>query len=246
MNSKTSIMARQKGIIKLEGTIGDINFYMVKGKAYARKAGGGFNGNAIKTKESMLRVRENGSEFGHCSRAKKEILRSFHPYFTKRERGFHGKCMKLFLTLKDLDTTSKRGQRRVDFGLQTVEGKRLLRDFPFGKPIGFLDAMASQWNFDESGQRLDLPSFLGSDYRNLPLMTDLKFSLFLVDFNFEAMEFQKYLLDEKSFIVQEVNPAQSLFPASPISVVHTPIFYVGLEIVSGMEDSDRQVGFRVV
>ena len=239
-------MARQKGIIKLEGTLGDINFYFVKGKAFARKAGGGFNGEAIKTKESMQRVRENGSEFGHCSRAKKEILRSFHPYFTKRERGFHGKCMKLFLKLKDLDATSKRGERRVQLGLETVEGKRLLRDFPFGKPIGFLDTMASQWNFDESGQRLDLPSFLGSDYRNLPLMTKLKFSLFLVDFNFEAMEFQKHLLDEKLFIVQEVNPAQSLFAESPIPVAHTAIFYVGLEIVSGLADSERQLGLRVV
>ena len=52
-------MATQKGIISLTGTLGDINFYFRKGKAVARKAGGGFNGKAIKTKPSMVWIREN-------------------------------------------------------------------------------------------------------------------------------------------------------------------------------------------
>ena len=239
-------MARQKGIIKLSGTLGDINFYVINGKAYARKAGGGFNGQAIKTKESMQRVRENGSEFGHCSRVKKEILGSFSPYFTKGERGFHSNCMSLFLKLKDFDNISKRGQRRMNLGLQSIEGKRLFKDFPFGKPIEILDALALKWKFKEAEQRLDLPYFDGSGYRNLSIMTELKFSLFLVDFNFEALEYQKHLLAERSFPLQEVNPAQSLFPSSPVPVAHTPIFYVGLEIGTGLQEKERQVGLRVV
>ena len=66
-------MATQKGIVSLVGTVGGVNFYFRKGKAVARKAGGGFSGKAIKTKASMMRVRENNSEFGHCSSVKKSF-----------------------------------------------------------------------------------------------------------------------------------------------------------------------------
>ena len=69
-------MASQKGIFPLEGTLGGVNFYYRKGKAVARKSGGGFNGMAIKTKDSMVRVRENGSEFGSVSKVKKMIRMS--------------------------------------------------------------------------------------------------------------------------------------------------------------------------
>ena len=64
-------MAKQKGIIPLVGTIGGVNFYYLNGQPIARRAGGGFNGKAIKTKASMHRVRENASEFGHCSKVNK-------------------------------------------------------------------------------------------------------------------------------------------------------------------------------
>ena len=74
-------MARQKGLFKVTGTLGNVNFYVVNGVGYARKAGGGFNGKAIKTKASMRRVRENASEFGHCSSVKKAFRIALLPIF---------------------------------------------------------------------------------------------------------------------------------------------------------------------
>lgn len=239
-------MARQKGIIKLSGTIGDINFYTAKVKSYARKAGGGFNGKAIKTKESMQRVRENGSEFGHCSRVKRKLLEAFRPYVVKRERGFHGKCMSLFLKLKSLDQDSNRGHRKVDKGLQTAEGRRNFRDFPFGKPLKFLDVVAYRWRFDEMEQRLEFPSFNRSQYDDLTAVTEIKLSIYLLDFNFGKLELEKHLLDEKRVLVQEQNPEVVLFPASLIPINYTPIYYVGLELMNGSEGRDNVMGMRVV
>lgn len=239
-------MARQKGIIKLSGTIGDINFYVAKGKGYARKAGGGFNSKSIKTKDSMQRVRENGSEFGHCSMVKRKLLEAFKPYVLKRERGFHGKCMGLLLKLKGLDSVSKRGARNVLGGLQTLEGQRQFRNFPFGKPMKFLDAIAYQWHFEAISQRLTLPSFIRSDYDELMGVNDIKIGLFMIDFDFEALEFQKQLLDHKTISIQEKNPSQTLSPASAMPISHTAIFYVGLELVSEIAGKGSVLGMRVV
>jgi len=125
-------MAKQKGILSLVGTIGEINFYYRNGKAVARKAGGGFNGEAIKTKASMVRVRENNSEFGNCSRVKKNFRIALYPFLRNyHESTLHGRMMQLFQQLKDCDTSSERGKREVGNGILTTAGKELFRSFQF-------------------------------------------------------------------------------------------------------------------
>ncbi len=125
-------MARQKGIMPLSGTIGGINFYYLNGKPVARAAGGGFNGHAIKTKPSMKRVRENNSEFGHCSQVKKGFRIALFPFLMHyKETTLHGRMMRLFQEIKNLDAVSERGMRKVGHGIATPQGLALLRDFEF-------------------------------------------------------------------------------------------------------------------
>lgn len=125
-------MATQKGIIKLEGTIDGINFYFRKGKAVARKAGGGFNGKAIKTKDSMVRVRENGIEFGAVSKIKRLFRVSVAEALVAFNDGtLHGRMMKLLQEIKVLDAVSERGKRSVSLGLKTAVGKQLFSNFLF-------------------------------------------------------------------------------------------------------------------
>lgn len=61
-------MARQKGIIKLEGTIGDVSFYKSQDGYLARQKGG-VDKERIKNDPAFQRTRENGSEFGRAGRA---------------------------------------------------------------------------------------------------------------------------------------------------------------------------------
>ncbi|MGL2963841.1 hypothetical protein ACSVH2_08505 [Flavobacterium sp. RSB2_4_14] len=67
-------MARQKGIIKLKGTIGDITFYKTQDGHLAREKGG-IDASRIKSDPAFQRTRENGSEFGRAGKAGK-ILRT--------------------------------------------------------------------------------------------------------------------------------------------------------------------------
>ncbi len=59
-------MARQKGIIKLKGTIGDLSFYKTQDGHLAREKGG-VDASRIANDPTFVRTRENGAEFGSAA-----------------------------------------------------------------------------------------------------------------------------------------------------------------------------------
>jgi hypothetical protein len=123
-------MAKVKGIIGLKGTIGEINFYTRKGVPLARAAGGGFNGDAIKTKDSMVRVRENFSEFRGCMQSVQFFKMGLQPFLRSFKDGtLHQRLVSLFTKLKDLDLVSGRGLRTVYGGLQNPVGQLLMKNY---------------------------------------------------------------------------------------------------------------------
>ncbi len=72
-------MARQKGIIKLEGTIGDISFYKSKDGHLARTKGG-VDGDRIHNDPAFQRNRENGQEFGRAGASGRLLRTSIRQY----------------------------------------------------------------------------------------------------------------------------------------------------------------------
>lgn len=69
-------MARQAGIIKLKGTIGDISFYKTKDGHLAREKTS-VDAARIKNDPAFQRTRENGAEFGTAGKGGKLIRNAF-------------------------------------------------------------------------------------------------------------------------------------------------------------------------
>lgn len=67
---KLRIMAQQKSILKLQGTIGGITFYKSQDGYLAREKGG-VDASRIANDASFARIRENGAEFGNSASAGK-------------------------------------------------------------------------------------------------------------------------------------------------------------------------------
>lgn len=125
-------MARQKGMFRLTGTIGGVNYYRAGGEFYSRKAGGGFNKTAIKEKASMQRVRDFNDEFARCVAAKKAFRLALTNFIGDlRSRELQSNMMRLFLELKNLDRTNAIGSRKIKMGLESPEGRALVRNFIF-------------------------------------------------------------------------------------------------------------------
>lgn len=126
-------MATYESLIKITGSVGDLVFYSLNGKNVVRKKSG-FNKNAFKKDPSYEKVRQNSSEFGHCSKAGKTIRSCIETY--TKESGdalLYQKFAKLMTVIKDLDTVSDRGKRAVQKGMITEAGIQLLKEFRFGE-----------------------------------------------------------------------------------------------------------------
>jgi len=124
-------MAKQKGIIKLSGTIGDISFYKSKDGYLAREKGG-VEADRIKNDPAFARTRENGQEFGMAARSGKLVRDAFRPMMMRASDGrVVARLTKLMSDIRKLDGTSARGERTVAVAIASPAAKNLLKGFNF-------------------------------------------------------------------------------------------------------------------
>ena len=106
-------MARQKGIIKLKGTIGDITFYKTQDGHLAREKGG-IDASRIASDPAFQRTRENGSEFGRAGKAGKLLRTAFRPLLLNSADGrMVSRLTQRMVKVIQADLISVRGLRNV-------------------------------------------------------------------------------------------------------------------------------------
>ncbi|MGN6618894.1 MAG: hypothetical protein ACTHJ5_17095 [Ilyomonas sp.] len=116
-------MARQKGIIKLDGTIGDITFYKSKDGYLAREKGG-VPADRIANDPAFQRTRENGAEFGRAGKAG-QILRTVIRGMLQNasDSKMVSRLTSEMVKVIQEDVTNTRGQRNViDGEAELLEG----------------------------------------------------------------------------------------------------------------------------
>lgn len=126
-------MARQKGIIKLKGTIGGVSFYKTQDGDLAREKGG-VDGSRIKNDEAFARTRENGAEFGSSASAGKLLRDAIRPLLLNTaDNRVVSRLTKVMTDIKNLDASSVRGERSVGVALTQAGAQALLKGFNFNK-----------------------------------------------------------------------------------------------------------------
>ncbi|QBO58510.1 hypothetical protein [Chryseobacterium salivictor] len=106
-------MARQKGIIKLKGTMGDITFYRTKDGYMAREKGG-ITAERMQNDPRFQRTRENMAEFGRAGKAGKVLRASIQSLLrTSADRRMVSRLTKEMIKVIQLDAVNPRGLRNV-------------------------------------------------------------------------------------------------------------------------------------
>lgn len=205
-NSKFS-MARYESLIQFTGTIDNLVFYQLNGINVVRKKSG-FNVKDFKSKDSYKKVRENSSEFGHCSKIGKLIRVILKEYIdASADKYLYQSFAKTMTLIKDQDIISERGQRNLNNGLKTERGQSILRQFKFGNINNFeQEILKLEALFSIS---LHIPN--DYDYNSAELMT------IKIDFQNYKIYSEVQTLDKKS--------SQSSLEYERFYSNHSPLLY---------------------
>ena len=120
-------MARQKGIIKLKGTIGDITFYKTSQDGHLAREKGGIEKSRIMSDPAFQRTRENGAEFGRAGKAGKMLRTSLRALLLNSADGrMVGRLTQRMVKVIQADAVNERGLRNI------IDGEaELLAGFEF-------------------------------------------------------------------------------------------------------------------
>lgn len=188
-------MAQQKGIIKLDGTIGGITFYKSKDGYLAREKGG-VSGDRIANDPNFQRTRENGAEFGRAGKAGKVLRTSLRALLQNAsDSRVVSRLTSEMVKVIQADATNPRGQRNVIDG----EAELLLGfEFNINGKLGTTLYAPYTSNIDRPTGVLsvDIPSFIPANMIAAPGgTTHYKIISAGVDIDFEN---ETFVLDSNS------------------------------------------------
>jgi len=223
-------MAKQKGIIKLDGTIGDITFYKSKDGFLAREKGG-VSGDRIANDPAFARTRENGAEFGKAGKAGKVLRYAIRNLLQNAsDSRMVSRLTTEFLKVVQADATSERGLRNV------IDGEvDLLLGFDFnlnGKLGTTLYApFTSTINRVAGTLVIDVPAFIPLNMIAAPGgATHFKLNSAGAEIDFEN---ETFVVDANSSAILpiDVNPTAVINLANAVTAASThPLFLVfGIE-----------------
>ncbi len=214
-------MARVTGPFKITGTIGGTNYYVDSGENYAREAGGGFDGKAIKTKDSMARVRENYTEFGHCASVKSVFMRALHPYLSKlKGRKLHSDMTSMFVQIKNFDPVSDRGERRVSQGLTTTDGRNLLLTYSYPERFTLDQVLGNRFDVSMATHSCSCDAFDVSAISFPEYATHVGLLYSVVVMDFEGIQAKAFLAEEYTISKHDTSHSITLNPeTAPIGTV---------------------------
>ncbi|NOS56056.1 MAG: hypothetical protein HOP37_07350 [Cyclobacteriaceae bacterium] len=120
-------MARQKGIIKLQGQMGGVSFYKSQQDGFLAREKGGVDAERIRNDPNFERTRENGAEFGRAGAAGKLLRTALRALLTNiSDSRMTSRLTREMVKVIQADATNTRGQRNV------IDGEaELLSGFEF-------------------------------------------------------------------------------------------------------------------
>lgn len=161
-------MAKANGFLKIEGTIDDLTFYKKDGKNFVRRKGG-VSRERILNDPSFVRTRENGAEFAHSANAGKLLRFALGTLvFKAKDSKLASRMLQTMSKIKNLDTTSLRGQRRVGLGIATTEGKQILKGFDFNLNAPLKSVLFAPFTFDSLTGSISFDTFIPAEQLQFP------------------------------------------------------------------------------
>lgn len=243
-------MAKQKGIIKLTGKIGDLSFYKTQDGYLAREKGG-VDGDRIKNDPAFIRTRENGAEFGSSASSGKLLRDTIRTMMQNASDGrVTSRLTRVMTKIKNLDSTSARGERNVGEGIASPAAKALLKGFNFNNRAVLGSVLFKGYNVDTSTGDIVLNDFVPINDLNVPAgatHVSIRGAWANVDFANDVSEM--FETNVENLPINATSTTVTLSPAGTPSLSGTDIFLLMLEFfqeVNGVQYTLKNGAFNVL
>ncbi|MFC4262336.1 hypothetical protein ACFOWM_05580 [Ferruginibacter yonginensis] len=231
-------MAKQKGIIKVQGTIGDITFsksrfgYIIKEKTTLDK-------NRFNADPAFTRTRENASEFGKACKASK-LLRTalFALLKNAKDSDLHTRLVTLLMKVIKADATSTRGFRNV------MDGEtEMLQGLEFNNNAQLTNTLYTAYtptiNRATGLLEIEIPSFIPADAIIAPAgATHYKMVAAGAEVNFEAGNFVSTTSNSTILPIDTLASAPLLLSNQVTANSTSPLFLImGIQFFQQVNDT---------
>ena len=161
-------MAKANGLLKIEGTVEDLTFYKKDGKNFVRRKGG-ISRERILNDPNFIRTRENGAEFSHSASSGKLLRLALGTMvFRAKDSKLTSRMVQTMSKIKNLDTISLRGQRKVGVGIATAEGKQTLKGFDFNLNAPLKSVLFAPFDLDNLTGTISFTDFVPAEQLQFP------------------------------------------------------------------------------
>jgi hypothetical protein len=209
-------MARNSGLLKIEGTLGELTFYKSK-DGFLVRTKGGISKSRIESDPAFSRTRENGKEFGQIARSGKVLRDAIRPLLLQaKDSRVTSRLVKVMASIKNVDGTSTRGNRTVFNGLATPEGKAFLKGFDFNNKATLGSILFAPLQIDVSTGTISFSDFIARNQLVAPSgSTHVSLLSAYASVDFTSEDSQLFLSDVVTLSVDDVTPQTfDLVPSS--------------------------------
>jgi hypothetical protein len=232
-------MAQQKSIFKLKGTIGGVSFYKSKDGYLAREKGG-VDASRIANDPEFARTRENGTEFAHSATAGKLLRDAVRVLGKDASDGrISSRLTQVMTQIKNLDSVNARGERSVAEGMNTDEGKAILRGFNFNINAELGAVLSNPYQVNADTGEITIPALTPNQDVNIPDgATHIIFKSGFASVNFATGE-SDFTVSEPIRLATDVTAQSlSLKPANVPAVEGTHFILLAIDFVQSVNNTD--------
>ncbi len=211
-------MAKLASLLKIEGTLDGMTFYKGPDGEILVKKKSGVSKNRIANDPAFIRTRENGREFGHVAACGKMFRRALNSVlYDVKDRSKTARLTQALAKVKNQDTTSIRGERKVHLGIQTQEAKDSLRYFDFNKNAPLTTVLKEVFVLDTVNAEISIPQFNPERHLGKPQgATHVEISAAHLKFDFETGEGELVKSNIENILIEDIeNPVTLSFSTNP-------------------------------
>ena len=235
---KIKIMARQSGLIKLKGTLDNVNFYKTKDGNLARMKTS-VDAKRIANDPAFERTRENGKEFGSSAGSGKLLRDAVRPLaMNASDNRVVARLTKLMTAIKNLDAVNDRGNRVVAEGIQVPAGIALLKGFDFNKTALLGSILYKAFTVNTGTGEIVITDLIPQlDIAYPQGASHVEFSCGFVGLDFDTNEKDLQLSTPVNLPIDQTQTTVTLTPAAIPAIGTTQLFLLKIEFMQQLNGS---------